>query len=110
MACDRIDIGEVEALGLSRVFDCFLVKEKHRQLHERIEVDVHRELEALNGVLLHSLALANSMIVNQDMNWAVFLNDEPPNFFCRLNVCQVGLIETDVFEVNVARDGLGVFQ
>ena len=110
MACDRIDVGEVEALGLSRVLDCALVKEKHGQLHERIEVDVHRELEALNSVLLHSLALANSMIINQDMNWAVFLNDEPPNFFCRLNVCQVGLIETDVFEVNVARDGLGVFQ
>lgn len=100
----------MEALGLSRGLDCALVKEEHCQLYERVKVDVHRELEALNSVLLHSLALTDSMIVNQDMNWAVFLNNAPPNFSCRLNFCQVGLIETNVFEVNVARDGLGVLK
>ncbi len=48
------------------------------------------------------------MIVNQNVHWAVLINDTLPRFFRLRNICKIGLVKMDVFDVYIASDSLGI--
>ena len=108
MTCDRIHIDQMESFSFLRVFDLILSQEQHGKLHEWVEIDVHSEFEAFNSVFLNSLALANRMIVNQNVHRAVFFGDALPRWFRLSNICKICLVEMDVFEVYMTCDSLGI--
>ena len=59
-------------------------------------------------MLRDSFALADRMIVNQNVHWAVFIDDSLPRFFRLSNICKIGLVKMDVLEVDIASDSLGI--
>ncbi len=59
-------------------------------------------------MLCNSFALANCMIVNQNVDGAIFINNSLPRFFGLSNICKVSFVKMDVFEVDMACDSLGI--
>ena len=76
----------------------------------RVEVDVHRQFESLDRLFFNCLAEANSMVVNQDMNWPVVLRDLLPQLLRSRNISKISLVEMHVLEVHVASQGFDVLE
>ena len=68
MAGNRIDIAQMETTCLTFFSDTDLIEEEHRQVHIRVEVDVHGQLETINRQLIDSLSLADCVIVDENVN------------------------------------------
>ena len=100
---DWVDVAKVEAWALNCILNSILGQEKHRQLHIRVEVDVHSELETLNAELWNSFALANRMVIDKNMHFSMITNDALPHFFRHGLIAQIGRIEVHVFEGDIAR-------
>ena len=83
------------------LLDCRLAEEQHAKLHIRGEVDIHGEFKALNSVLINSLAYANRMVIDKDVDWTVLLRNLLEESLCACYVCQVRLIEMGVFEASI---------
>ena len=98
----------MEALTLCWLLDLLLVEEEHAEVHIRVEVDVHGQLEALDRELFNSFPETHGVIINQDVHGADVLSDLRPKLLRSFNISEVCLVEMNIFEVIVTCHRLDV--
>lgn len=80
------------------IFDAILFEEEGDRLNDRREVGIHGLMDILHINLSNSFADRNCCVINEDMYFAVVLNDGLPCLVYLLLLAHVNLVEVDFFE------------
>ena len=80
MPSNRVHVDQVETtICVLSVGDGGLLEEKHGEVDVGGKVDVDREVETLDTQLVHSLALADGVVVDKYVHRSMLLDNLLPN-------------------------------
>ena len=69
-----------------------------------VEIDIHRQLETLDRVLIYALTNTDGMIVDQNVDGSLLSHDLGPELLSALDISQVALVEVNVLEPSIVSE------